>query len=202
VSVAPARSAAILEPPAALAVEAEGVPVVGSNHNVIADAQGNWITALHTGHGGAPGVFIDGVKATGSGMRGETTGPGRRIQAGVAAVLVAKNGVPWMAIGTPGWPPQPITEVLVNVLDFGMAPKDAAEAPRFWGYLNNQNLVEIETRVAKDVRDALKARGIKLKELGDYNWHTGSMQIIWRDAQSNKLHGVTDPRRLGLAAGF
>jgi gamma-glutamyltranspeptidase/glutathione hydrolase len=202
VSVAPARAAEVFEPPAALAVEAEGVPVLGSNHNVIADAQGNWITALHTGHGGAPGVFIDGVKATGSGMRGETTGPGRRIQAGVAAVMVAKNGVPWMAIGTPGWPPQPITEVLVNVLDFGMAPKDAADAPRFWAYLNNQNVVEIETRVAKDVRDTLKARGIKLKELGDYNWHTGSMQIIWRDAQSNKLHGVTDPRRLGLAAGF
>ncbi len=37
---------------------------LGSNHNVIADSQGNWVSMLHTGHGGAPGIFIDGVRAT------------------------------------------------------------------------------------------------------------------------------------------
>lgn len=28
---------------------------LGSNHNVIVDAEGNWISMLHTGQGGAPG---------------------------------------------------------------------------------------------------------------------------------------------------
>ena len=181
--------------------ERDGLPVLGSNHNVIVDAQGNWISSLHTGHGGAPGVFIDGVRATGSGMRGETTGPGRRILAGVGAVMVAKDGVPWLALGTPGWPPQPIVEVLVNIIDFDMHPKDAADAPRFFAFLNNENVVEIESRISEEVREGMAAAGIKLNELGDYNWHTGSIQIVWRDADG-KLHGVSDPRRLGYSAGY
>jgi gamma-glutamyltranspeptidase len=35
-----------------------------------------------------------------------------------------------------------------------------------------------------------------------YNWHTGSMQIVWRDLDTGKLHGVTDPRRLGVVLGY
>jgi gamma-glutamyltranspeptidase len=47
----------------------------------------------------------------------------------------------------------------------------------------------------------MAARGIKLKDLGPYNWNTGSMQVVWRDA-AGKLHGISDPRRLGHAAGY
>jgi gamma-glutamyltranspeptidase/glutathione hydrolase len=177
-------------------------PDIGSNHDVIVDAQGNWISFLHTGHGGAPGVFIDGIRATGSNVRSRTSGPGRRILAEVTATFVAKDGKPWMSLGTPGFPPQPVTEVLVNILDHGMHPRDAADAPRFWAFLNNDREVRIESRISKKVRDGMAASGIKMKELGDYTWHTGSMQIIWRDAATGKLHGVTDPRRLGFAAGF
>jgi gamma-glutamyltranspeptidase/glutathione hydrolase len=117
-------------------------------------------------------------------------------------VFVLREGVPWMAIGTPGWPPQPVTQVLVNILDFGMSPKEAADAPRFWAFLNNSRQLEIESRIDPSVRDGMAAVGIKVKELGDYNWHTGSMQIVWRDPATGQLHGVTDPRRLGHAAGF
>ena len=45
-------------------------------------------------------------------------------------------------------------------------------------------------------------RGIKIQDLGPYNWHTGSMQIGWRAAETGERQGVTDPRRLGLAKGF
>ena len=53
-------------------------PDIGSNHDVIVDAQGNWISFLHTGHGGTPGLFIDGIRATGSNVRSRTSGPGTR----------------------------------------------------------------------------------------------------------------------------
>jgi len=178
------------------------VPGIGSNHNVIADAHGNWITFLHTGHGGAPGVFIDGIRATGSGVTSQSTGPGRRIIAAVTGLFVAKDGRPWLSLGTPGYPPQPLTEVLVNLLDFRMDPRTAADAPRFWSFRGRERIVEIESRIAPEVRLGMKAAGITIKELGDYNWHTGSMQIVWRDAATGELSGVSDPRRLGLAAGF
>ncbi len=74
--------------------------------------------------------------------------------------------------------------------------------PCSWAFLNNDREVRIESRISKRVRDGMAAAGIKVKELGDYNWHTGSMQIVWRDSTTGKLHGVTDPRRLGYAAGF
>ena len=176
---------------------------LGSNHNVIVDAAGNWITSLHTGHGGAPGIFLDGVRATGSGVKAETTGPGRRILAEVTGVLVMRDGRPWLSLGTPGFPPQPVTEVLVNLLDFGMHPKDAADAPRFWAFLYGQTdrrVLRIESRISDEVRHGMARRGIAIEELGDYNWHTGSMQIIWR-GDDGRLYGVSDPRRLGHAAG-
>jgi gamma-glutamyltranspeptidase/glutathione hydrolase len=183
---------------------AEGGPMpnLGSNHNVIVDGEGNWISLLHTGHGGAPGIFIDGVRAGGSSARASNMGPGRRLILPICAVMIEKEGKPWLAMGTPGSPPQPVTEVLINMLDFGMPPGEAADAPRFWAWRGDMRELVIESRITDEVRKTLAARGIRIRDLGTYNWHTGSMQIVWRDAQTGKLHGVTDPRRLGSTAGY
>lgn len=174
---------------------------VDSNHNTMVDQEGNWISSLHTGHGGTPGVFIDGIEANGSRASGDAYGPGRRIRLPISATIVAKEGKPWMALGTPGSPPLPITEVLINILEYGMHPKDAAIAPRFWVNSGSGKTIRIESRISEEVRREMKARGFKIVDLKDYNWHTGSMQIVWRDEESGKLHGVSDPRRLGYAAG-
>jgi gamma-glutamyltranspeptidase/glutathione hydrolase len=183
-------------------IKKEEMESCNSNATVIVDAEGNWITLLHTGHGGTPGVFIDVVRASGSTMRACTMGPGRRLLFPSVATIILKEGKPWMALGTPGSPPQPATEVLVNILEFGMHPKDAADAPRFWAFRNLDRVVEIESRITPEVRKAMPKRGIKIKDLIEYNWHTGSFQIVWRDTKTGKLHGVTDPRRLGNAGGY
>jgi gamma-glutamyltranspeptidase/glutathione hydrolase len=175
---------------------------LGSNHNVIVDRHGNWISMLHTSHGGAPGILIDGVFATGSDARAFTVGPGRRLVLPITSIIVARDGVPWLSMGTPGNPPQPVTQVLVNILDFGLPPAKATDAPRFWALRSADRAIEIESRVSDQVRQGIAASGLRLRDLGTYNWHTGSMQIVWRDSRTGKLHGVTDPRRLGLAAGY
>jgi len=174
---------------------------LGSNHNVIVDSDGNWVSMLHTGHGGAPGIFIDGVRATGSTARAAVAGPGRRLVLPITGIIVAKEGKPWLAMGTPGSPPQPVTEVLVNIIDYGMHPKDAATAPRFWAFRNEERGVQIESRISDAVRKGMRKSGIAVTDLGPYNWHTGSMQIIWR-GEDGKLHGATDPRRLGVVVGY
>ena len=205
VDLTPPKATAALHRPAPIRIarSADAPPLVDeSNHNVIVDAEGNWITSLHTGHGGAPGIFIDGLRATGSGFPGQTVGPGRRVSPNSTGTIVAKDGKPWLALGSPGVPPQPVTQILVNIIDFGMDPGDAADAPRFFAFRTNERVLAIESRISDDVRKGLKARGIKIEDLGPYNWHTGSMQIVWRDPETGKLHGVTDPRRLGRAAGF
>jgi gamma-glutamyltranspeptidase/glutathione hydrolase len=196
------HSAAATASPRA-AVDEGGHPDLGSNHNVIADAEGNWFSMLHTGHGGAPGVFIDGVRATGSTAPADTMGPGRRLVLPITAVMLEREGEdgPFMAMGTPGSPPQPITEVLVNLIDFGMDPLDAVDAPRFWAGNYDGVDIRIESRISDAVREGMASRGLRIDELGFYNWHTGSIQIVWRD-EEGRLHGVTDPRRLGMVMGF
>ncbi len=186
---------------------AKVVTTVGSNHIVVADAQGNWISMLHTIHGGAPGIFIDGVRATGSGLPAPSRGPGRRLILPISAILAMKDGKPWLAMGTPGNPPQPVTEVLLNILDFGLSPDQAAEAPRFWSVKDDANgghglKIQYESRLPADVVSGLRARGFALEDLGAYNYHTGSMQIVWRDPKTGRLMGSTDARRLGNAQGF
>jgi len=181
---------------------------VGSNHIVVADAQGNWVSMLHTIHGGAPGIFIDGVRATGSGLPAPSRGPGRRLILPISAILAMKDGKPWLAMGTPGNPPQPVTEVLLNIFDFGLSPDQAAEAPRFWavpddGAPGGHGLkIQYESRLAPDVVKGLRARGFALEDLGPYNYHTGSMQIVWRDPKTGRFMGSTDARRLGNAQGY
>jgi gamma-glutamyltranspeptidase/glutathione hydrolase len=203
VNLTPAQTTGEEGPAGPLVVaRVDGQPVLDeSNHNVIVDAQGNWISSLHTGHGGAPGIFINGVRATGSGFRGQTAGPGRRVSANSTGTIVAKEGKPWLALGSPGVPPQPVTQVLLNIIDFGMEPKEAVEVARFFAFTTSERVVQIESRISSQVREGMAARGIKLQDMGPYNWHLGSMQVVWRDA-AGKLHGVTDPRRLGHAAGF
>ena len=100
----PTATAALRRPePLRIARSADAPPMVDeSNHNVIVDAEGNWITSLHTGHGGAPGIFLDGVRATGSGFPGRTVGPGRRVSPNSTGTIVAKDGVPWLSLGSPG----------------------------------------------------------------------------------------------------
>jgi len=180
-----------------------GAPPIGSNHNVIVDAEGNWVTMLHTGHGGAEGMFIKGVAAGGSRIAAETRGPGRRVVAWVAAAMVAKDGKPWLALGTPGTPHQPVAQVLINLLDFDMSPGEAADAPRFWAFRDSTDpRIEIESRLSYQLRQGMRESGITIKDMGDYNWRFGSMQIVWIDPETGRLHGVTDPRRLGKADGY
>lgn len=180
----------------------ESPEAMGSDHNVIVDAEGNWFSVLHTGHGGAPGVFIDGVAATGSTARAFVEGPGRRLVLPITAIMIERDGIPWLAMGSPGMPPQPVTQVLVNILDWGMHPADAAAAPRFWAWRNNEARIDIESRIGDDVRAGIRKSGLSLHDLGPYFWSTGSMQIVWRDPDTGRLHGATDPRRLGWAEGY
>ena len=176
-------------------------PSWDSDHNVIVDPNGNWISSLHSGHGGTPGYFFEGVEANGSDMDADVMGPGRRAYTPVTATFILKEGKPWMALGTPGNPPQPMTEVLINILEYGMDPKDAVVSPRFWSPSDNGQTVRIESRISDEVRKGMKSRGFKLIDLTQFNWHGGSIQVIWKDDEG-RLHGVTDPRRLGYAEGY
>ena len=64
-----------------------------------------------------------------------------------------------MVVGTPGGDgqPQTLVQVITNILQFGLTPQQAVEAPRFRWY--GRERLGVEPGIAADVRDALTRRG-------------------------------------------
>lgn len=178
----------------------------------IVDKDGNWVEMMNTGNGGGiPGMVIDGVRCggtiirtptqTGTGRFGWIVEPGARTRHAIANTFVLENGKPWLAIGSPGDCIFTVPQTLLNILEYGMDPNNAADAPRFWP-LGDDGTIEIENRIPEKVVKELAKRGVLVMPLGKYNWRLGSMQIVWRNRKTGMLGGVADPRRLGKADGF
>lgn len=168
----------------------------------VVDMHGNWVQMMETGGGGIPGVVVDGVP--GSGIKWEryaVSEPGGRTQHAIANTLIAREGKPWMALGSPGDCIFTVPQVLLNILEFDMDIYDAIDAPRFWP-LRDDYSIEAECRIPEDVVNDLKKRGILLRPLGFYHWSMGSMQVTWWDKDREIYGGVADPRRLGIAEGY
>jgi gamma-glutamyltranspeptidase/glutathione hydrolase len=178
----------------------------------IVDEHGNWVEMMNTGNGGGvPGMVVDGVKCggttilaqevTGTGRFGWVVEPGARTRHAIANTMVLEGGRPWLAIGSPGDCIFTVPQALLNILEFGMEPYPAVDAPRFWP-LGDDGTLEIESRIPASVVRDLARMGILVRPLGEYNWRMGSMQLVWRDKDTEKLGGVADPRRLGEAGGI
>ena len=178
----------------------------------VVDAEGNWVQMMNTGNGGGiPGFVIDGVncggtaittgEVTGTGRFGTVVEPGARTRHAIASTMVFRDGVPWMSLGSPGDCIFTVPVTLLNILEYGMDPYSAVDAPRFWP-LGEDGSLEVENRLGKSVVEDLLRLGVVVKPAGEYDWRMGSIQLIWRDQSSGKLGGVADPRRLGIAYGI
>ncbi|MDX6382700.1 MAG: gamma-glutamyltranspeptidase / glutathione hydrolase [Blastocatellia bacterium] len=131
--------------------------------------------------------------------------PGKRPRITLTPTLVLKNGQPFMILSTPGGDnqDQALVQVLLNVIEFGMNPQEAVEAPRFdtQHYISSfdnheflAGVLNIESRIPADVISQLNKRGHKLKIQSD--WGTGSSPtVIMYDARSGVISGGADPRR-------
>src|SRR5260370_6759442 len=131
--------------------------------------------------------------------------PGKRPRITLTPTLVLKNGQPFMVLSTPGGDnqDQALLQVLLNVIEFGMNPQEAVEAPRFdtqhyvSSFDNHEfmaGLLNIESRISAAVISRLGARGHRLKIQSA--WDTGSSPpLIIYDAKSCLLSDGADPRR-------
>jgi len=131
--------------------------------------------------------------------------PGKRPRITLTPTLVLKNGQPFMVLSTPGGDnqDQALLQVLLNVIEFGMNPQEAVEAPRFdtqhyvSSFDNHEfmaGLLNIESRIPTEVISQLGSRGHKLKIQSA--WGTGSSPtVIMYDVKSGVISGGADPRR-------
>ncbi len=95
--------------------------------------------------------------------------------------------------------PQGHLQVGVNLVDFGMNPQAALDAPRF-NWLQGRE-VALEPGFGAAVRDELARRGHALLPAGAAV-HYGGGQVILRDPDSGVLIGGSEPRNDGAVVGW
>jgi gamma-glutamyltranspeptidase/glutathione hydrolase len=131
--------------------------------------------------------------------------PGKRPRITLTPTLILKDGQPFMILSTPGGDnqDQALLQVLLNIIEFGMSPQEAVEAPRFdtQHYISSfdnhefrAGLLNLEARIPANVSSALSSRGHKINMQSA--WGTGSAPtVIVYDMKSGVISGGADPRR-------
>ena len=139
-------------------------------------------------------------------------GPGKRPRLTPAPALALHDGRAFMPIGTPGGDvqQQAMLQVFLNVIAHGMRPQQAIDAPRiasrsfpdsFWPHAHAPGVVEAESRLSPDTRNALAALGHNVADWPDWDWRAGAVCCVMV-GPDGVLSGGADPRRGALAIGW
>jgi gamma-glutamyltranspeptidase / glutathione hydrolase len=179
----------------------------GSCELSIVDAQGNWVQMMNTlQSGGIPGEVLGGVPMVGSHGISSLAAPiagwftgGGHMRSVMSNTMVLREGTPWLQLGSPGNVHCTVPQVLSNILDHGMHPYDAEDAPRMLPFEDDYK-ISVESRIPDEVVTDLAKLGVLVNPLPTYDYHMGTYQMCWRD--DDGLHTTTGPRRAGMAAGF
>lgn len=181
----------------------------------VADGDGTMVSYIHSLYSGSGVALGDTGVLMNSRLLGFTLdegdpnclAPGKRPIHTLNNYLVEANGQPVLVGGTPGahWQVQTNLQMLVNVLEFGMDPQAAIEAPRF--IIGDQlavgdSQVKLESRFGGATIDALHYLGHQIEVVGPWG-SAGSVQMIARNPETGLLSGATEVRRAGTSVlGF
>jgi gamma-glutamyltranspeptidase/glutathione hydrolase len=185
----------------------------------VADRRGNAVSFIQSVfHGFGCGVVADGTgilfnnRMTGFSLDPSSPNvlaPGKRTAHTLHAYLITRGDeLAWVG-GTPGGDVQVQSnlQVISNVLDSGMNPQEAVEAPR-WQHgpavpeaNASGGVLQVEERVPEETLRELAARGHQVQPIGPWA-HGSSYQLIAVDPETGAYHAGSDPRCDGQAAGF
>ena len=138
--------------------------------------------------------------------------PGKRPRLTPNPALAFKDGRPFLAFGAPGGDAQcqAMAQVFLNIVEFGMNPQAAIEAPRvtgwnfpnsFWPHTYLPARLTAEERIRSDVLDELRRRGHDLEIIEDWAAGVGGPCAIQLDQGSGVLSAGADPRNDSYAIG-
>ena len=138
--------------------------------------------------------------------------PGKRPRITLTPTLVLKKGEPFMVLSTPGGDnqDQALLQVLLNIIEFGMNPQEAVEAPRFdtqhyvSSFADHEFLpgsLNLELRVGLKTIQELSQKGHKVKTQSDWGTLSAPTVIIY-DPKTGVSSAGADPRRSRYAVGW
>ncbi len=129
----------------------------------------------------------------------------------IIPAFVTKDHKPWLCFGVMGgdMQAQGHVQVLVDLIDFGMNLQEAGDEPRVRhdGSATPTGVpaergggsVAVESGIRTEVVEALKLKGHQISSETD---GFGGYQAILIDWKNGVLHGATEPRKDGCAAGY
>jgi len=194
--------------------------VVGdTTYFCVGDREGNvvsYITSLSASFGCGEVVEGTGIMLNNRAGRGfvlqdghpNCIAPGKRTMHTLMPFMALKEGVPYLAWGTPGGDGQPQwnTQVFLNIVDGGMNVQQAIEAPRWFSFPSTDpaNLpgpfeLRMEAGFPEQTRSRLADLGHPLREMGEMESGGGCQAILIKDGA---YQGGSDPRVDGCAIGY
>lgn len=130
--------------------------------------------------------------------------PGKRMLSSMTPTIVAKDGKPFLLIGSPGGRTiiNTVLQVIVNVIDFDMDISEAVAAPRIHHqWLPNRLRIE-EFGISKDTERLLQMFGHRVS-ISRSSRSQGSAMGIIIDPKTGLRLGAADPRASdGAAVGY
>ena len=121
--------------------------------------------------------------------------PRKRMLSSMTPTILLRDGEVAMVLGTPGGSTifTSVFQNILNVIDFGMSPLEAAAAARFHHQLLPPDVIftQPDSPLPDETLSLLGERGYKIKPLYNY----GDMQMIFDDGDN--IRAASDPRNRG-----
>ncbi len=136
--------------------------------------------------------------------------PGKRPFHTIIPAFITKDGKPWISFGLMGgaMQPQGHTQIVVNLIDFGMNLQEAGDAPRISHGGSSQptgekmtdgGILHLESGIDYDTLKELMSMGYKIQWMkGGY----GGYQAIMWDEKNQVYFGASESRKDGQAGGY
>ena len=186
-------------------------PKGGTVYLATADGDGNMVSFIQSNYMG----FGSGIVIPSTGIAMQNRGAdfsldpahanalkgGKRTYHTIIPGFLTKNGVPVGPFGVMGgyMQPQGHMQVLINMIDLGLNPQAALDAPR-WQWTKGKSF-EVEHHFPRHIAQGLAALGHRISVPLEYG-SFGRGQIILRDQDSGVLMGGTESRTDGAIAAW
>lgn len=198
-----------------------GQPEKGNTiYLTVADQYGNMVSLIQSNYRG----MGSGMVPTGLGFdlqdRGElftlqesrfnTYAPGKRPFHTIIPAFITKDGKPWISFGVMGgaMQPQGHTQVIVNLIDFGMNLQEAGDAPRIrhdgssqptGQKMQESGWLNMESGFSDQTILNLEMKGHKVR--WSHGGYGGYQAILW-NGKNKVYYGASESRKDGQAAGY
>lgn len=186
-------------------------PSGGTVYLATADGEGNMVSLIQSNYMGFGSGLV--VPNTGIALQNRGHGfsfdensdnalrGGKRSYHTIIPGFITKQNQPIGPFGIVGgfMQPQAHVQVIMNLINFGLNPQAALDAPR-WQWIEGKKVL-VESNFCSNMAEALFRRGHIVEGALEHGGF-GRGQLIWKDPKTGTLYGGTESRMEGTIASY